>query len=61
MWFFIAALICGLPVGDFIVKRLHVNEGLVRVAGAVGLVALTALSITYIATNGYNPFIYFNF
>ena len=61
MWFFIAALICGLPVGDFIVKRLHVNEGLVRVAGAVGLIALTALSITYIATNGYNPFIYFNF
>ena len=46
MWFFIAALICGLPVGDFIVKRLHAKEGLVRVVGAVGLVALTALSIT---------------
>lgn len=60
-WFFVAALICGLPVGDFIVKKLHVNENFVRIAGAVALVAFTALSITYIATNGYNPFIYFNF
>ena len=31
------------------------------VVGAVALVALTALSISYIAVNGYNPFIYFNF
>ena len=27
----------------------------------LALVALTALSISYIAVNGYNPFIYFNF
>ena len=61
VWFFLAALICGLPLRDFIVDRLHVNENLVRIVGAVGLVALTALSVSYIATNGYNPFIYFNF
>lgn len=60
-WFFLAALICGLPVRDFIVDRLHVNENLVRIAGAVLLVALTAVSVSYIAVNGYNPFIYFNF
>ena len=60
-WFFLAALICGLPVRDFIVDRLHVNENLVRIVGAVLLVALTAVSVSYIAVNGYNPFIYFNF
>ena len=61
LWFFVAALICGLPVRDFIVQKLHVNENLVRVVGAVCLAAFTAVSISYIAVNGYNPFIYFNF
>ena len=61
LWFFIVALICGLPVRDFIVEKLRVNENLVRVVGAVALVALTAISISYIAVNSYNPFIYFNF
>ena len=61
LWFFLAALICGLPVREFILEKLHVNESLVRVAGAVLLVGLTAISISYIAVNSYNPFIYFNF
>ena len=59
--FFLIAIFAGLPVRDFIVNKLHVNENLVRIVGAVALVALTALSVSYIATNGYNPFIYFNF
>ena len=60
-WYFLAAMICGLPLRGFIVERLHVNDNLLRVVGAVALVALTGLSISYIAVNGYNPFIYFNF
>ena len=60
-WFFLVAVIAGLPVRDFIVQKLRVPENLVRVVGAVALVILTAISITYTATNGYNPFIYFNF
>ena len=60
-WFFLAALVCGLPVRDFIVGKLRVNENLVRVAGAVALVMLFGISVSYIAVNGYNPFIYFNF
>jgi len=59
--FFAAALVCGLPVRDFIVDKLHVHENIVRIAGAACLLALTCLSISYIAVNGYNPFIYFNF
>ena len=60
-WFFVAALICGLPVRDFIVQKLRVNEKAVRIAGAAAILALTLLSVSYIAVNGYNPFIYFNF
>jgi len=59
--FFLAALICGLPARDFIVRRLHVNENLVRIVGAACLLVLLGVSISYIAVNGYNPFIYFNF
>ncbi len=61
MWFFLAALVCGLPVRDFIVQKLHVNEALVQIVGAVLLVALTVVSLSYISLNSYNPFIYFNF
>ena len=61
MWFFLAALICGLPVREFIIEKLHVNEGVVQIVGAVVLVGLTVISISYIAVNSYNPFIYFNF
>ena len=42
-------------------KMLGENENLVRIVGAVCLVALLGISISYIAVNGYNPFIYFNF
>ena len=59
--FFAAALVCGLPVRNFLVEKLRVPENPLRVVGAVALVALTAISISYIAVNGYNPFIYFNF
>lgn len=60
-WFFLLALFCGLPVKQFIVEKLRVSENIVNIVGAVLLVALTVLSISYIAVNGYNPFIYFNF
>ena len=59
--FFLAGCICSMPVHKFLGEKLHVPEGLMRVVGAVGLVALTILSISYVATDSYNPFIYFNF
>ena len=42
-------------------QKLRVNENLVRIVGAAGLLVLLAISVSYIAVNGYNPFIYFNF
>lgn len=59
--FFLAGCICSMPVHKFLGEKLHIPEGLMRVVGAVGLVALTILSISYVATDSYNPFIYFNF
>ena len=59
--FFVAALICGLPMRDFLTKKLRIPDGALRVIGALVLVVLTGISISYIAVNGYNPFIYFNF
>ena len=60
-WFFLAAVICGLPVRDFLKNRLRVPEGALEIGGAVGLLLLTAVSISYVAMGSYNPFIYFNF
>ena len=60
-WFLLAAVVCGLPVKDFLRGRLHVPEKALETAGAVALLALTLVSITYIAMGSYNPFIYFNF
>ena len=59
--FFLVAVVAGLPVRDFIVNKVRIPENLVRIVGAVALVVLTVISISYTATNGYNPFIYFNF
>lgn len=59
--FLIAAVVCGLPVGDWMRDKLRVPEGVLRVVGALCLVALTAISISYVAVVDYNPFIYFNF
>ena len=60
-WFFLAALVFGLPVGDFLRRRAHVPEAVLEIGGAIALAALTLVSISYVAMGSYNPFIYFNF
>ena len=60
-WFFLAALVCGLPVRELLRKYLRLPESVLEIGGAIGLVFLTFISITYIAMGSYNPFIYFNF
>ena len=59
--FLAAAVICGLPVKDFLHRKLRVPDGALEIAGAAALAVLTVVSITYIVTDSYNPFIYFNF
>ena len=60
-WFFLAAVVCGLPVADFLRKRVRIPAAVMEIAGAVALIALTVVSVSYIAMGSYNPFIYFNF
>ena len=59
--FFLAGCICAIPWRGFITNRLHIPGKLVDVVSTVALVALTIVSVSYIATDSYNPFIYFNF
>ena len=59
--FFLAAVVCGLPVRDFLKARIHISENVLQVSGAVILVALMVVAVSYVAAGGYNPFIYFNF
>ena len=55
------ALLIGLPIGKFVKGKLHVPERAFEILSAVGLIAVFAISLSYIVMGGYNPFIYFNF
>jgi alginate O-acetyltransferase complex protein AlgI len=59
--FIVAALLLGLPVGGFLKEKLHIPARAFEIASAVGLVAVFALSVTYVMMGGYNPFIYAKF
>jgi small neutral amino acid transporter SnatA (MarC family) len=59
--FMLASFICSLPLYDIFRKNFRVPDGAIRIAGGFLLVALTLVAVTYVATNNYNPFIYFNF
>ena len=59
--FLAAGVLFSLPVPEFLRDRLHVSPNLMKVVGSACLLALTFISITYVAVGSYNPFIYFNF
>ena len=59
--FLAAGVVFSLPVPEFLRDRLRVSPNLIRIVGAVALLALTVISISYVAVGSYNPFIYFNF
>ena len=59
--FLLASIICGLPVVDWMRTKLRVPDAALRIVGAVCLIALTVVAISYVVVVDYNPFIYFNF
>ena len=59
--FLAAGVLFSLPVPELLRDKLHVSPNLMKIVGSVCLLALTFISITYIAVGSYNPFIYFNF
>ena len=60
-WFLLAGFVCSLPLYDIFRNNFRVPDGAIRIAGGAFLVALVLVAVTYVATNNYNPFIYFNF
>ena len=59
--FLAAGVLFSLPVPELLRDKWHLSPNLMKVAGSACLLALTFISITYIAVGSYNPFIYFNF
>ena len=60
-WFLLASVVCSLPLYQIFRDRFKVPDGGIRIVGALILIALTLVCVTYVATDSYNPFIYFNF
>ena len=54
-------MICGLPVAQWLREKARVPENALRIVGAVLLVGLMVIALSYVAVVDYNPFIYFNF
>ena len=59
--FLIASVVCGLPVADWLMEKVHSPETALRTVGAVCLACLTLIALSYVTVVDYNPFIYFNF
>ena len=59
--FLLAGVIFSLPIPEFLSARLHIPSACLKTVGAVALLALTVISVSYVAVGSYNPFIYFNF
>ena len=60
-WFLLAAIVCSLPVGQWLREKLHVPDAPIRVLSAIGLLVCTVIAFSYVSVVDYNPFIYFNF
>ena len=59
--FFLLGCLAAMPWKGFVRDKLHIPEGVFRAVTAAALIVLTVISVSYIATDSYNPFIYFNF
>ena len=60
-WFLLAAIVCSLPIGQWLREKLHVPDAPIRIVSALGLAACTVIAFSYVSVVDYNPFIYFNF
>lgn len=60
-YFYIAAILCSIPLKEFIGKKLNLNKKIYDVIYILLILVLMILAISYIVKGSYNPFIYFNF
>ena len=60
-WCLAGGVICGLPVGAFIKKKLRIPDTAWEVVCGIAVLTAGALALCFAASGGYNPFIYYNF
>lgn len=60
-YFYIAAILCSIPLKEFIGKKLNLNKKIYDIIYILLILVLMFLAISYIVKGSYNPFIYFNF
>ena len=64
---YIAAIVCCMPIKDYLAKWRRINnvpavvKGLGGTTYVIGLMCLVFFCVVVLAKGGYNPFIYFNF
>ncbi|MCR4620870.1 MAG: MBOAT family protein [Clostridiales bacterium] len=61
LWYIVAAVVCSLPLGAFIRRRLRIPEGVWEIACGVAIACVMLAAVANTSATGYNPFIYYNF
>lgn len=60
-YFLLFGVLCSIPLGRWLKKKLKVNDFWSALMGNASLLALFAVAVSYMVMGSYNPFIYFNF
>ena len=60
-WYLLAAVLCSLPFGEFIKKRLHIPDGAWQILSGACIALAMLLAVANTVAGDYNPFIYYNF
>ncbi|MCR4578338.1 MAG: MBOAT family protein [Clostridiales bacterium] len=60
-WCLALGVVCSLPAGEFLKRRLKIPDAAWQLACGIAVVACGVLAVSYAASGGYNPFIYYNF
>lgn len=64
IYFFVGAVIFSVPVMELIYSKIKVNQRGSFAVGIIKVILYTGaflLTVSYLITNSYNPFLYFNF
>ncbi len=61
LWYILAAVVCSLPLGRFIKRKLRIPDGVWEIACGVAIACVMLVAVANTSASGYNPFIYYNF
>ena len=61
LWYIVPAILCAMPTGEFVRKKLRISDNLWQILSGAALLVLMFLAVSGTVAGGYNPFIYYNF